>query len=197
MSDDVNPYAATSPLIAVNAGPTGSPPTTAEFMQEVDDLVAFNFHAPFARRQLRRLWISIGAIGVFLLFCLQGLAPDVLLPLFIALVVMAVLFTPPMVRRRVRKRYARIFEHRLPRPQTVVLSSEGLFVRTPDSESCFFWRGIERIDTTPTHAFFYLLSIQAIVVPARAFQGEAQFEAFVDHARQLWTNSRAAPPSER
>ncbi|MGH7134191.1 MAG: YcxB family protein, partial [Pirellulales bacterium] len=95
-----------------------------------------------------------------------------------------------MIRRRARKQYAKIYQHRLPRQQTVVLSKEGFFVRTPDSESCYFWRGVERIDATATHAFFYLLAIQAVIVPARAFASEAHFCAFVDYARGLRKESR-------
>ena len=196
MAYDENPYRATAPT-PLRESPITEAPTTADFVQEVDDLVAFNSCSPFARKQLRRRWIAIGIFGAFLLFCLQGIGAELLLPIFVGVAIVAVLSSPPVIRRRVGKLYARIYQHRLPRQQTVVLAKEGLFVRTPDSENCYFWHGIERIDTTAKHAFFYLLSIQAVIVPARAFRSEAQFHAFVDHARMLWTNAKGGQPIGR
>lgn len=186
MSHDVNPYAVMTPADLAVGAVSGPPPTTAEFMQEIDDLVAFNSHSPFVRRQIRRIWAAVGLVMAGVFVVIGGLAVEMLFPFFIGLAVVAVLLSPPLVRRRIRRQYAKIFGHRLPRQQTVVLSKEGLFVRTPDAESCYFWRGIERIDRTPAHAFFYLMAIQAVVVPARAFRSESQFQAFVHHAQKLW-----------
>jgi hypothetical protein len=191
MANDANPYQA-PPAVMLADARVSEPPTTAEFMQELDDLVAFNSNSPFTRKQLRRVWISISLLLVFFLFCVQAVGRlQLLLPIGVAAGVLALICSPPMVRRRARKQYAGIFQHRLPRQQTVVLSNEGLFVRSPDSESCYFWRGIERIDATATHAFFYLLTIQAVIVPARAFRSEAQFSAFVEYARALWRQSQS------
>jgi hypothetical protein len=190
MSHDVNPYAVMTPATIASEAVSGPPPTTAEFMQELDDLVAFNSHSPYVRRQFRRIWVAVGILMAFVFIAVGGLRAEMLFPLVIGLLVVAVLLAPPLVRRRVRRQYAKIFGHRLPRQQTVVLSNEGLFVRTPDAESCYFWRGIERIDMTPAHAFFYLMAIQAVVVPARAFRSEAQFQAFVNHARKLWAEAQ-------
>jgi hypothetical protein len=198
MSEDVNPYQVTSPAVVLGEAPLTEIPATADFMQEIDDLVAFNSHSPFTRKQLRRVWISISILLAFLLFCVLEFGRlELLVPICLVIGMIALITSPPMIRRRARKQYAGIYQHRLPRQQTVVLSNEGLFVRTTDSESCYFWRGIERIEATATHTFFYLLTIQAIIVPARAFRSETQFRAFVDHARALWTNSREARPVER
>lgn len=190
MSDDVNPYQATA-AVARSGSPVREPPTTADFMLELDDLVAFNSHSPFTRAQIRRVRISLVVIlGSLLFLTFQFARSEVLLPICIGFVAALLACSPPMVRRRARKQYAKIYQHRLPRSQSVVLSKEGFFVRTPDSESCHFWRGVERIDATATHAFFYLLTIQAIIVPSRAFASEAHFRAFLDCARGLWKESR-------
>lgn len=189
MPNDVNPYRA-PPEVALAESPISELPTTADFMQEIDDLVAFNSHSPFTRKQVRRVWISISILLAFFLFCVFEFGRlEFLVPMCVVIGILALLISPPMIRRRAKKQYAGIYQHRLPRQQTVVLSQEGLFVRTPDSESCHFWRGIQRIDATRTHAFFYLLSIQAVIVPARAFRSESQFRAFVDYSRALWKES--------
>ena len=190
MSDEVNPYQATAAVVR-RESPVAEPPTTADFMLELDDLVAFNSHSPFTRAQIRRVRIYLVVLlGILIFLTLQFGRFELLLPICVGLGMSLLACSPPMIRRRARKQYAKIYQHRLPRQQTVVLSKEGFLVRTPDSESRHFWSGVERIDATATHVFFYLLTIQAIIVPARAFASEAHFRAFVDYARVLRTESR-------
>ena len=190
MSNIVNPYSA-APPIAVSETAVVSPPTTADFMFDIDDAAAWNSNSPFVRKQLRRLWMGMGVIVVpLLLLWTSGLGLEILVPLLIGTslmaIVLAILLSPPLLRRRARKQYARIYRHRLPRQETVVLSDRGIYLSTPDGEHLHYWRGVENIQMTATYVFFYLTDIQAVVVPARAFRSEAQFHAFVDLARKFW-----------
>ncbi|HWB09287.1 MAG TPA: YcxB family protein [Pirellulales bacterium] len=66
-----------------------------------------------------------------------------------------------------------------------------MLVTTPHSEGRYRWEGLDSIDTTATHVLFYLSKLHAVIVPARAFRNEAQFQAFVALARERWNHARS------
>ncbi|HEV3343676.1 MAG TPA: hypothetical protein VG125_25110 [Pirellulales bacterium] len=46
------------------------------------------------------------------------------------------------------------------------------------------------MDVTPTRVLLYVNGATAVIVPARAFRSESQFNGFVALAREFWTNAR-------
>jgi hypothetical protein len=60
--------------------------------------------------------------------------------------------------------------------------TESLTVRTNHSTTCIRWSGISKIAETADHAFLYISSTEAHVVPRRAFASVRDFEAFIDRA---------------
>jgi hypothetical protein len=73
------------------------------------------------------------------------------------------------------------------------VATDGLSLVTPDAQSFIKWSGIDRIDETPTHAFFFQTKQVAYVLPARAFASAVEFHTFVGLARQYKDGHPAAP----
>jgi len=201
MADDLNPYRAASP-IHVDEISSGQPPTMAQYMLEVDDLVTMSLYS--TRKPLRtfRLGIFLGFVFIGLFLLAQPLLPQRRVggrratpwPFVVPMLLCAlagVWSSPPMMRRRTRRSCEKVYQGKLPWPQTVALSDEGILVTTPHAQGHTQWEGIDKIDATTTHAFFYLSQLEAVLVPARAFGSEAQFHAFVALARERWNRARA------
>jgi hypothetical protein len=79
---------------------------------------------------------------------------------------------------------------------------EALVCHSSVSTSIVRWPGVDRIETTRQHAYFFIAPLTAFVLPARAFAGEEEFEAFVERARSYHEDtvpvlSPANPAPER
>ena len=162
-----------------------------------DDLIAFNlFHyanSPTLRRQRLRLGFGLPMILVALWLLLviasdepaeraRGLWPVLFLPLLYHVVFF----------RRLRKRIAKQVNKLLSEGEnkndlgkhTISISPEGLVSKGQFSEEKRSWQAIERIAETPDHAFFYVSSTSAIIIPKRTFSAEFGVDEFVARARE-------------
>jgi hypothetical protein len=68
-------------------------------------------------------------------------------------------------------------------PRRLTLSPGLLNYSTPISQMLNRWSGVERIALAREAFYIYLSSVQAIVVPRRAFGSDAEFAAFAQVAR--------------
>ena len=73
---------------------------------------------------------------------------------------------------------------------TVTLTPDALHERTAVNEFKASWRGIFRIDATPSHLFIYVQPNAACVIPRRAFQTPADAEAFLSTAMSHYEAAR-------
>ncbi len=76
---------------------------------------------------------------------------------------------------------------------TVTLTPDAVHERTAVNESKAAWRGIFRIDATPSHIFIFIQPNAAHVIPRRAFPAPEDAEAFLSTARSHYETARQNP----
>jgi YcxB-like protein len=199
MQDDNNPYR-TMPAAAreIEAARLVGQPMTVEFALTGDDYAAFNLHwqrtSEVVRQRLIKTWIVLASmtlapalVSIATMRNDPGLAK---LLAFVALLMLAWTISIAVSRRRRASRSL----HNLFRNMTGrALVGHRVFTIRPDAievvsevfTTTYKWIGIERIETDIAHAFLYQGSAAAMVVPKRAFDSEAHFQAFIETARQF------------
>jgi hypothetical protein len=75
----------------------------------------------------------------------------------------------------------------------IVIGPEGLSMRGEGIDSTVKWTAIQRIPVTREHAFLYMTTTNAFIVPRRAFASDADFRDFVATARACQDTARHAP----
>jgi hypothetical protein len=190
-----------------------------EFELTEDDLLAFHrclraaVHRR-AREEQRRnpatKWVAVGigvAVGCLVVFAdsywaiLRDLGL-VLLGAVLTLVWLINLGRPSKVIRKLMQegRNVRHLQRR-----KVTTTPEGIGVVRPEMTVHYAWSGIDWIEATPDHAFFFISTRDAITVPRSAFATGEEFQAFVEQARR-WHEAaslnqvagfRPAPASEQ
>ncbi len=65
----------------------------------------------------------------------------------------------------------------------VSLDAEAVRNTSEFASSTYLWHGIDMVGTTRDHAFLYINTATAVVVPCRAFRDERAFEEFLEAAR--------------
>ncbi len=168
----------------------------------VDDMVKFNAHhlrsSGASRSSLARTQAGIAAIYAMLTTMIV-LTGDI--PLYLAAVPMALLTAvvvgrlPGRVEQRVRRlvqaSYAEGRNLGTLGPHRLTLTGDGFIDASPYVESRVRWEAVERVEITDEHAFVYIGSLRACVIPRRAFPDEATFYRFVETVRHL---ARRLPP---
>jgi len=190
-----------------------------EFELTEDDLVAFNHCLRAAVRRRAREesrrnrapgWVAVG-IGVAVA-CLVVVADSywailrdlglVLLGAVLTIVWLLTVARPSKVIRKVLQegRNVRHLQRR-----KVTTTPEGIGIFRPEMTVHYTWSGIDWIEATPDHVFFFISTRDGIVVPRAAFATDAEFQAFVEQARR-WHEAatlnqvagfRPAPASEK
>jgi hypothetical protein len=74
-----------------------------------------------------------------------------------------------------------------------VIGPDGLSVRGDGIDSTVEWTTIQKIPATRKHAFLYMTTAVAIIVPRRAFVSDADFRNFVATARAYRETALSAP----
>jgi hypothetical protein len=95
------------------------------------------------------------------------------------------------VRRQLRQgKNARFLELR-----KLAISVDGISASSTDSAGMTMWTGVEKIGVTKEHAFFYLSTAQALVLPRRAFANDHEFTDFVETAQRYFeaANKESVP----
>jgi hypothetical protein len=73
--------------------------------------------------------------------------------------------------------------HKLLRSQRLIITPEALTHITEYSQGTIQWRGVEKVALGEEHAFFYLNTTAAYVLPGRAFANDWEFRQFVETAQ--------------
>ena len=184
------------------------------FENTKEDLIAFNLyhhaHSPTTRRQLQQPWIRTTAIwllvfGLIWFFADQRRGTPLqtfldLLPLLYGLIgylLFVLVYYPFAYRRTIRKTVDSMADEGKNRgllgPHRVTLTAESIIEATDFSESTTSWKAVERVANSGEHAFIYVNSLAAIMVPRRAFAGVAEFNEFVN-AATVYREKSAIPP---
>lgn len=71
-----------------------------------------------------------------------------------------------------------------------VLSSEGLYEKTPTSECLSRWEGITRVKIAGSYLAFQISGRLVHIVPARSFESKDKFREFVSLSVQYWQHAQ-------
>lgn len=72
-------------------------------------------------------------------------------------------------------------------PNHFGLSPEGIRVESPKGQSLVYWSAVKRMAATKSRFFLFFGPVNALVLPRRAFESQAGFEAAQTEARVLLT----------
>lgn len=79
---------------------------------------------------------------------------------------------------------------------TAQLTPDGMEVSTAVSRSQMSWATFDEAVFTPRHVFLFLTRRSAVIIPRRAFAGDAQWRSFVAAGQQGIALSKAAAGAE-
>jgi hypothetical protein len=157
---------------------------------EVADMQAFQRHHRRISPQVRRvrifLWLFFCAFSLHSAIRNQtsfgrGVIYFFVMLAMLAAVIAAINFVTNWIARfradHTTERNGVLGEH------TITLAAEGLHERTAVNDSKASWRGIFRVDATPTHLFIFTQPNAAFVIPRRAFPTTEAAEQFFSTAR--------------
>ncbi|HEY4070492.1 MAG TPA: YcxB family protein [Sphingomicrobium sp.] len=71
-------------------------------------------------------------------------------------------------------------------PYSVELFDDALHLCSPKFQSQIVWSAIREAKRSDDHVFFFMTKRLAYIVPRRAFDSDAQFEAFAGAAQERW-----------
>jgi len=157
----------------------------------MDDVLALNhffyLHSSTIRRS--RIMLVFGLPGVLMAFeVYQGFRGGSWAPHAIMLVLCALLipFLNWYFARSMRRTAQRIYREHPTRgligEHELAVDEQGVSERTEIGEQMTRWAGVDRIETTPEHAFIFVGPAMAHVVP-RATVLEGEFDAFITAAK--------------
>lgn len=168
-----------------------------QYQLDVNDIVAFNLHHMRKSRNTRRRIRVTQAWGVGL-----ALAVAVMLPrwgmgartLFFTVYALFLLFWFPAyyrwsVERNTRKLYSEGQNKGVLGNHIVALAADGVTEISDVGESRTAWSGIEKVEANEDYIFLYTGSLQAHVIPKRAFLDEDEYAEFFQLARVYHSGS--------
>ena len=95
------------------------------------------------------------------------------------------LFVAPLIG------YIRARRQRILGPNLVSFRGDGIQLEGRQGQSLVYWSAIKRVVANRTRPYLFIRSRVAIVVPRRAVESDAEFEAFIGAAEERWrTHSR-------
>lgn len=181
-----------------------------EFTLTPADLVAFQHyhgdHSPSLRWMFpAMILLPLTLMGLTLILQSQGQNQgqnpkangddgEIWILLWTMLIIMVLLF---LSRKRLRSLGVRLMlrsggNAKLLQPQRVELAPEGLIQKTSFVSTRMLWSALEKIVLAPDHVFFYVLTMNAAVVPRRAFANDDEFHEFVALAQRYREDAKAA-----
>jgi hypothetical protein len=92
---------------------------------------------------------------------------------------------PAIIRRSARRRFQDGSFAAYMKPQTVALSANGLHVKGGTGDSTISWAAVSEIASASDAIYFFISSMQAIIVPHRAFSDAQAQQNFVTTALSL------------
>jgi hypothetical protein len=99
------------------------------------------------------------------------------------------------IDRWIKRELAQRKNARFLEPSKLTISPEGISHSSADSAGMTMWTAIEKIAVTKDHAFFYLTTIAAHILPRRAFANDHEFTDFVETAQRYFeaANKESVP----
>jgi len=176
-----------------------------EFELTVEELLAYNdfyqARSRAARDTFRRAWairaVLYFCVGAIACFYFQRFAVDYALALSAVIVIVLVIawfYYPFQYRRAIRRMMQRHYSED---------NSEAVFGRrraslTPayfvisrrDSQTITRWQGVIEVCIQPSAIYVFVSSMQAHIIPRRAFADDSQFERFAQTAKDYHSRSR-------
>jgi len=169
---------------------------TVEYERTIEDLIEFNlFHmrnSPSLRRQA-----LVTQLGAMLLAAIISLAMGYLLGLdkkagtgflYILTLVLSIVafFIVPYLNRSevingIRKATKEGDNKAILGHQTISLTPDNIFVKSPVGESKYTWASIDKIAQNDQFIFVYISSINAIVIPRKAFSTNSSLQEFMNY----------------
>ncbi|HUY88188.1 MAG TPA: YcxB family protein [Pirellulales bacterium] len=203
MPDEINPYnAALRPASGSPFAPSPGEVSEVVYELDVEDLVELALHNQKRSRALRRQFVlarvilAVMGVGLLSLPLAGGFDPTVALVAFAAIAVL-LLFLPQISRRRNRRILRKVFLEGSNRvllgPRRLRLTPQAFVFSAELFDSAIKWPAVESIEADAEYAYFYIASIQANIVPRRAFNDDLQFAAFVELARRYWRQATGVP----
>jgi hypothetical protein len=199
MSSESNPYAA--PGYEPGSGATlretgGSLSVVYEFTRE--DYIEYNLFINDRRKPYRRTHLVLlgGLLLYALLLLVTGSFQDnhILIAVFAA-VAGVIAFFPVILRRSIRGNARRLVADGVNRylfgRKRLTVDADGLTETGEYSELRLRWEIVENVMRSDAHIYLFLSSIQAIIVPRRAFATDTDFAGFFERM-QGYQRSRSA-----
>ena len=157
----------------------------------LDDLIAFNlYHAGTSKRSRRSFRFTLAWI-VFCILVVALLWPNwSTLERVVYFVVFSLIWLIGYsiyygwaIKSHTRKLYSESENKGLIGEHTMVIDPEGVTERSVVGESKTTWSGIEKIVHDDKYIYLYIGSLQAHVIPKRAFQNPDDAETFLQLAQ--------------
>lgn len=168
-------------------------------------LVPWDVENPFGSRIY---WGAIGAFALSVAFLIRT-GENVRTPVFMVVWIGSICFAlsltgrliikvlrwaePRLLRRYVAKALRAGRNQGVFGRQRVTLTPEGITEANELRQSTVRWPAVERVVRDRAHAYIYLSSMSAVVVPQRAFASAGEFEEFVRTAECRLGNAAATP----
>lgn len=164
----------------------------------LDDLLAFTLHvhqkSPTMRRTRFGVVFGLGVMLIGMCFVASEIVGN--LKVFWGGVAGTIVFAgiyPRLYRRNVKRLSTRLYAEGQNKGilgrHVAELRDNGLFDGTDFSERTVFWKGIERIESTPSHTFVYLSAMSAQVIPEHSVI-EGDYYSFVEELQRRWQHAR-------
>lgn len=161
-----------------------------------DDLVAFHrYHCAHSaavkkKKYIAMLAASVVIVGGSLLVPLPDVSPSLIVGVAIPVAaVFCIVYNfwtfPKAIDQQVRRMLKEGANKAIIGDQQIEVDDSGIVKRNAVSESRFSWIGVERIAETDTHAFIYVASTVAIVIPKRSCGGGDPVE-IIALLKQSW-----------
>jgi hypothetical protein len=167
------------------------------FEQTKDDLIAYNLyhsaHSPAIRRQRRTMiavFVSAALVVAMLLlsFPSSPTPPPGILWVVVAAFLIGAAVLPRSYRRGVIKIVGRMIDEGQNRTllgrREITISPVDLGAASELRSTTVRWKAVEKVVEDGDYLYIYISALEAIIVPRRAFAGEAPFAAFADAVRK-------------
>jgi len=168
---------------------------TVEYERTIEDIIEFNLfhmsHSPSIRRRtlitqiIVALFGFIGVLAFAYIFIREARVLtyfDYIGALIGSVVGIAVIpyLNRVEVIRGLRKASSEGDNSAILGHQTITLTSESISIKTQGTESKFNWSSIVRIMQNDKYVFLYISSINAIVIPIKAFSSDKSLQEFLN-----------------
>jgi hypothetical protein len=162
-----------------------------------DDIVHFNEHIRRRMPAMRRQFLYAWMIVCFLVFALASVVFAIegriewLLTIPMALLVLSYPWLARTGLRRSIRRMLRAGDNQaIYGERRITLGREEIRFDSVHGYGGWYWSAVQAIDVDDRMLMIFTSSIQAVIVPRRAFADEVEFDSFVAAANRFWEDGR-------